>query len=55
MEKLDEENLGQIKIFFQLACAMSWKLLRVNPFKQPGVEAYKKKMFTLIGKPGYEK
>ena len=55
MEKLDEENLGQLIYFFELACAMSGKLLGVNPFNQPGVEAYKKNMFTLLGKPGYEK
>ncbi len=55
MEKLDEENLGQLIYFFELACAMSGKILGVNPFNQPGVEAYKKNMFTLLGKPGYEK
>ena len=40
--------------FFELACAMSGKLLGVNPFNQPGVEKYKKNMFSLLGKPGYE-
>ena len=54
MEKLDEENLGQLIYFFELACAMSGKLLGVNPFDQPGVEAYKTNMFKLLGKPGYE-
>lgn len=54
MEKLDEENLGQLIYFFELACAMSGKILGVNPFNQPGVEAYKKNMFKLLGKPGYE-
>ena len=55
IEKLNEENLGQLIYFFELACAMSGKILGVNPFNQPGVEAYKKNMFTLLGKPGYEK
>ena len=55
LEKLDEENLGQLIYFFELACAMSGKILGVNPFNQPGVEAYKKNMFRLLGKPGYEK
>lgn len=55
MEKLNEENIGQLIYFFELACAMSGKILGVNPFNQPGVEAYKKNMFTLLGKPGYEK
>lgn len=54
MEKLDEENIGQLIYFFELACAMSGKILGVNPFNQPGVEAYKKNMFKLLGKPGYE-
>jgi glucose-6-phosphate isomerase len=40
--------------FFEFACALSGYLLGVNPFDQPGVEAYKKNMFALIGKPGYE-
>ena len=55
MEKLDEENVGELIYFFELACAMSGKILGVNPFNQPGVEEYKKNMFTLLGKPGYEK
>ena len=52
MEKLDEENLGELIYFFELACGMSGKILDVNPFNQPGVEAYKKNMFRLLGKPG---
>ncbi len=53
--KLDEYNLGQVIYFFEKACAISGLLLEVNPFNQPGVEAYKKNMFALLGKPGYEK
>lgn len=53
MEKLDEENLGELIYFFELACGISGKLLGVNPFDQPGVEAYKKNMFRLLGKPGF--
>ena len=52
MKKLDEENLGELIYFFELACGMSGKILDVNPFNQPGVEAYKKNMFRLLGKPG---
>ena len=55
MEKLDEENIGELIYFFEKACAMSGMLLGVNPFNQPGVEEYKKNMFKLLGKPGYEK
>ena len=47
-------SLGYLFYFFELACAMSGYLLGVNPFDQPGVEAYKKNMFALLGKPGYE-
>ena len=54
MEKLDEENLGELIYFFELSCAVSGKVLGVNPFNQPGVEAYKKNMFRLLGKPGFE-
>jgi glucose-6-phosphate isomerase len=46
--------LGELFYFFELACAMSGLLLGVNPFDQPGVEAYKVNMFALLGKPGYE-
>ena len=55
MEKLDEETIGHLIYFFELACAMSGKLLEINPFDQPGVEKYKKNMFKLLGKPGYKK
>lgn len=55
MEKLNEENLGGLIYFFELATAMSGSLLGVNPFNQPGVEEYKKNMFRLLGKPGYNK
>ena len=50
MEKLDEESLGELIYFFELACAMSGKILGVDPFNQPGVEEYKKNMFKLLGK-----
>ena len=50
MNKLDEENLGELIYFFELACAMSGRILGVNPFNQPGVEAYKHNMFKLLGK-----
>ena len=46
---------GQLVYFFEKACAISGYLLGVNPFNQPGVEAYKKNMFALLGKPGFEK
>ena len=49
---INEETLGQLIYFFEFACALSGYTLGVNPFDQPGVEAYKKKMFTLLGKPG---
>ena len=45
---------GQLVYFFEKACAISGYLLGVNPFDQPGVEAYKKNMFALLGKQGYE-
>ena len=48
------EGLGEIIYFFEYACGLSGYLLGVNPFDQPGVEAYKKNMFALLGKPGYE-
>ncbi len=53
MEKLDEENIGGLIYFFELACAMSGSILKVNPFNQPGVEEYKRNMFRLLEKPGY--
>lgn len=54
LEKLDEETIGELIYFFELSCAVSGKILGVNPFNQPGVEEYKKNMFRLLGKPGYE-
>jgi glucose-6-phosphate isomerase len=47
-------NFGYLVYFFELACGVSAYTLGVNPFDQPGVEAYKKNMFALLGKPGYE-
>ena len=54
VEKPDEENLGRLIYFFEKACAISGYMLGVNPFDQPGVESYKKNMFALLGKPGFE-
>ena len=54
IEKKDEFSLGYLLYFFEFACGVSGYLLGVNPFNQPGVEAYKKNMFALLGKPGYE-
>ena len=54
VEQMDEYNLGQLIYFFEKACAISGYVLGVNPFDQPGVESYKKNMFALLGKPGYE-
>ena len=51
----DEYSLGQLFYFFEFACGVSGYLLGVNPFNQPGVESYKKNMFALLGKPGFEK
>ena len=50
----DAYSLGQLFYFFEFACGVSGYLLGVNPFNQPGVESYKKNMFALLGKPGYE-
>jgi glucose-6-phosphate isomerase len=50
--EISEETIGQLIYFFEFACALSGYSLGVNPFDQPGVEAYKKKMFSLLGKPG---
>lgn len=50
----DEENLGELIYFFEKAVAISGYMMGVNPFNQPGVESYKKNMFALLGKPGYE-
>ena len=52
--KLNEYYLGQMIYFFEKACGISGYILGVNPFNQPGVEAYKKNMFALLDKPGYE-
>ena len=54
LEALDEYTFGQLVYFFEKACGISGYLLGVNPFNQPGVESYKKNMFALLGKPGYE-
>ena len=54
VEDRSAHSLGYLIYFFEFACAMSGYLLGVNPFDQPGVEAYKKNMFALLGKPGYE-
>lgn len=52
--ELSEFSIGQLLYFFEKACGISGYLLGVNPFNQPGVESYKKNMFALLGKPGYE-
>ena len=54
VDERSEFALGEMIYFFELACAISGYLLGVNPFDQPGVESYKKNMFALLGKPGYE-
>ena len=54
IDKLDEYNIGQLIYFFEKGCGISGLVLGVNPFNQPGVEAYKKNMFALLNKPGYE-
>ncbi len=54
MPELNEFYLGQLIYFFEIACGISGNVLGVNPFNQPGVEAYKKNMFALLDKPGYE-
>ncbi|MBQ9820157.1 MAG: glucose-6-phosphate isomerase, partial [Bacteroidales bacterium] len=53
-ERIDARSLGGLFYFFEFACGVSAYLLGVNPFNQPGVEAYKKNMFALLEKPGYE-
>ena len=55
IDTINEYNLGQLIYFFEKGCGISGLILGVNPFNQPGVEAYKKNMFALLGKPGYEK
>ena len=54
LEDTSEKTFGYMVYFFELACAVSGYMLGVNPFNQPGVESYKKNMFALLGKPGYE-
>ena len=54
LDDTTEENVGYMIYFFEKACAVSGYVLGVNPFNQPGVESYKKNMFALLGKPGYE-
>lgn len=54
LEDVSEKTFGYMVYFFELACAVSGYMLGVNPFNQPGVESYKKNMFALLGKPGYE-
>ena len=54
IKKLDEETMGELIYFFELACAISGNILGVDPFDQPGVEAYKTNMFRLLEKPGYQ-
>ncbi len=53
--EISEEVLGELVYFYEMACAVSGYLLGINPFNQPGVEAYKRNMFALLGKPGFEK
>ena len=52
--EVNEFYLGQLFYFFEFACGVSGYMLGVNPFNQPGVESYKKNMFALLGKPGFE-
>ena len=54
MPEMNEYEFGYLVYFFEKACAVSGYVLGVNPFNQPGVESYKKNMFALLGKPGYE-
>lgn len=54
LDERSEEDLGRLIYFFEFACAVSGYILGVNPFNQPGVESYKKNMFAMLGKPGYE-
>jgi glucose-6-phosphate isomerase len=54
IKRINEYTLGQLMYFFELSCGISGYLLGINPFDQPGVESYKKNMFALLGKPGYE-
>ena len=54
MDRIDEYNMGELFYMFEIACGISGYILGVNPFDQPGVEAYKKNMFALLDKPGHE-
>ena len=54
IEQIDAYTIGALLYFFEKACGISGYILGVNPFDQPGVESYKKNMFALLGKPGYE-
>ena len=54
VERICEETVGALIYFFEFACGVSGYISGVNPFNQPGVESYKKNMFALLGKPGYE-
>ena len=54
LPQISEKSVGYLIYFFEYVCGLSGHLLEVNPFNQPGVEAYKKNMFALLGKPGYE-
>jgi glucose-6-phosphate isomerase len=54
LPEINERSLGELMYFFEFACGLSGYLLGINPFNQTGVEAYKKNMFALLGKPGYE-
>ena len=51
--QINEETVGELFWFLELCCGISAYILGVNPFDQPGVELYKRNMFTLLGKPGY--
>ncbi|MCF8387498.1 MAG: glucose-6-phosphate isomerase, partial [Bacteroidales bacterium] len=53
--QVNEKSLGELIFFFEMACALSGYILGINPFDQPGVEEYKRNMFALLGKPGFEK
>lgn len=54
IDRVDAHSIGALLYFFERACGISGYMLGVNPFDQPGVEAYKKNMFALLDKPGYE-
>ena len=54
LPQISEQSVGYLIYFFELACGLSGHLLQINPFNQPGVEAYKNNMYALLGKPGYE-